>query len=259
MGHNFPDWGAVGEGYTCPVCDADVLDQPAWNGDRPSFDVCPACGIAFGAEDVDANGHLNYGAWKQWFEDWVARGAPWTSTAKAAPDSWEPMPRTQMLSVPNGRFRRGGFWSEFTCRVTPEGTFHFEPADWDVVVQPGGAGYSAACGTANASAAIVVSGGKAAWVDVSKHATPLPLNNLTYGLYPVPSLALILLNEHDKFAAIDAEGSTMWTSRSLAMCCDFRDMRVDNGHLTGMAEGSNDWYPFNLDLATGETTGGFWT
>lgn len=31
------------EKYICAVCGHDQLDEPQWEGDAPSYEICPCC------------------------------------------------------------------------------------------------------------------------------------------------------------------------------------------------------------------------
>jgi len=42
-----------GTHFPCPICGFPDLDEPPYDsdGENPSFDICPCCGIEFGYED----------------------------------------------------------------------------------------------------------------------------------------------------------------------------------------------------------------
>jgi hypothetical protein len=82
--------------FLCPVCGYG-LDEPAWDGDLPSDEICPSCGIQFGYTDFAGNDpEKRKGVWKQWRERWVEEGCRWSST-NSPPEGWDP--RAQLERV----------------------------------------------------------------------------------------------------------------------------------------------------------------
>ena len=53
----------------CPVCDHDLGFAP-WNGDLPSDDICPFCGIQFGYNDSRPD--LRQAVYAEWRREWIA-------------------------------------------------------------------------------------------------------------------------------------------------------------------------------------------
>lgn len=54
---------------SCPVC-RNELDFVPWEGDSPSFEICPFCGIQFGYND--ARRDLREQIYREWREAWIA-------------------------------------------------------------------------------------------------------------------------------------------------------------------------------------------
>ena len=55
----------------CPVCEHDLGFAP-WNGDSPSDDICPLCGIQLGYND--ARPDLRQVVYAEWRRGWIANG-----------------------------------------------------------------------------------------------------------------------------------------------------------------------------------------
>jgi Zn ribbon nucleic-acid-binding protein len=62
---------AIYEAMQCPVCGLQ-LDFKPWNGESPSHEICPQCGMHFGYYDVGR------GDRRQYYEQWRAY---WRSSA----------------------------------------------------------------------------------------------------------------------------------------------------------------------------------
>src|SRR6266403_627753 len=60
--------------YPCPACEQIVLDEPAWNGESPSHEICPSCGIEFGYDDMSADSLQRSAIYRRWREAWLANG-----------------------------------------------------------------------------------------------------------------------------------------------------------------------------------------
>lgn len=78
--------------YVCPICGYDGLFDPPWQGENPSDDICPSCGMQFGYQDAagrDAAGRERI--YQDWRERWIASGMPWHSIAAGPPPAdWDP-------------------------------------------------------------------------------------------------------------------------------------------------------------------------
>jgi hypothetical protein len=62
-----------------------------WEGDNPSDEICPCCGIQFGYDDFAGGSEAKrQGVYGSWREAWVAKGMPWTSRAERPPNDWNP-------------------------------------------------------------------------------------------------------------------------------------------------------------------------
>ena len=81
--------------HRCPVCGA-ILDEPAWEGDFASYEICPCCGTQFGYTDsVPAD--QREGLHNQLRADWISAGCPWHSRSRTPPEGWDP--QAQMASA----------------------------------------------------------------------------------------------------------------------------------------------------------------
>jgi hypothetical protein len=71
--------------YKCPVCGFE-LDEPPYSSDGHGlFEICPSCGFQFGVTDNDLGISFH-----EWRELWIAKGMPWNSKGRAAPEGWNP-------------------------------------------------------------------------------------------------------------------------------------------------------------------------
>lgn len=74
---------------SCPVCGFG-LDFLPWDGESPSDEICPSCGIQFGYDDA-AGGKPEQRSriYEDWRSRWVTAGCPWSS-ARPRPKRWDP-------------------------------------------------------------------------------------------------------------------------------------------------------------------------
>jgi|SRR5215472_15062720 len=73
--------------YVCPVC-GFLLKYPPTD-----FNICPSCGVEFGADDVD---HSIYELQRMWID----RGMPWSSPAVPQPADFRPLAQLKNLEAP---------------------------------------------------------------------------------------------------------------------------------------------------------------
>ena len=72
----------------CPVCVYPLSFHP-WEGDSPSDEICPCCGMQFGYYDSTPGGENDRKAiYNEWRQNWINEGVPWRGTQKA-PDGWD--------------------------------------------------------------------------------------------------------------------------------------------------------------------------
>lgn len=78
----------------CRVCGLD-LDEPPWglDGQSPTFDYCPCCGVEFGYGDASPI------AAKRSREAWLQAGASWSELVDP-PSGWDL--ETQLAGIPEG-------------------------------------------------------------------------------------------------------------------------------------------------------------
>jgi len=86
-------------GYVCPVCGWPGLDEPLWQGDVPSNEICPSCGTQFGHHDKAGTDEAER-APIYWHlrQAWEGAGRPWYSTSEPQPPDWPlrlPDPRSR--------------------------------------------------------------------------------------------------------------------------------------------------------------------
>ena len=69
----------------CRVCGYD-MGYPTWgeNGQEPTYEICPCCGIEFGYEDATIKGI------RQARQKWIDNGMKWFDM-KEKPEKWNPL------------------------------------------------------------------------------------------------------------------------------------------------------------------------
>ncbi|MDQ5950707.1 MAG: hypothetical protein QG585_649 [Patescibacteria group bacterium] len=80
----------------CPVCGFD-LGFLSWEGDSPSDEICPSCGIQYGYDDV-AGGDVKQRkeVYSKWRETWIKNGHSWFSQNKQ-PKDWNPVKQLERV------------------------------------------------------------------------------------------------------------------------------------------------------------------
>lgn len=53
--------------HMCPVCGFLGLEEPAYDGNAPSYEICPSCGTEFGLDDYDKS-------WTELRQRWIRKG-----------------------------------------------------------------------------------------------------------------------------------------------------------------------------------------
>lgn len=68
--------------HNCRVCGLYIKDFP-WgkDGDCPTYEICPCCGVEFGNEDYTLSSIRIYR------KNWISNGGKWFST-KEKPNNW---------------------------------------------------------------------------------------------------------------------------------------------------------------------------
>lgn len=77
--------------HICPVCGYDRLEEMAYDGTAPSFEICPSCGTEFGYDD-SGRSH------EELRSTWVAKGCHWWSTFQSPPPGWDPTDQLARLA-----------------------------------------------------------------------------------------------------------------------------------------------------------------
>ncbi len=85
----------------CPVC-GFILLNPPWEGDSPSDEICPSCGIQFGYDDIIkkmGDGLRAEKLYSRLREKWISNGMKWWSDNPLSPkpDNWDP--KTQLAAA----------------------------------------------------------------------------------------------------------------------------------------------------------------
>jgi hypothetical protein len=70
--------------HVCPVC-GFLMKYPA-----ADFNICPSCGVEFGADDVDHS-------IQDLQQYWIARGMQWTSPVSPRPSHYNPLEQIKNL------------------------------------------------------------------------------------------------------------------------------------------------------------------
>ena len=78
--------------HNCRVCGLYIMDPP-WgdDGQSPSYEICPCCGVEFGNEDYTLE------ATRKYRKKWLSQNVKWFES-KQKPDDWDL--EKQMQGVP---------------------------------------------------------------------------------------------------------------------------------------------------------------
>ena len=81
--------------HCCRVCGLYFENFFPWgeNGQEPSYDICPCCGVEFGLGDENRNGVLYYRKW--WIQNMSSQ---WWSQLESPPINWSL--EQQMKNIP---------------------------------------------------------------------------------------------------------------------------------------------------------------
>lgn len=76
----------------CRVCGFYMIDEP-WgeDGETPTYEICPCCGVEFGNEDYTLE------STKEYRKTWLSTGAKWFES-KEKPIDWDM--EKQMQNIP---------------------------------------------------------------------------------------------------------------------------------------------------------------
>ncbi|MBN6075083.1 hypothetical protein HYE60_07480 [Aggregatibacter actinomycetemcomitans] len=66
--------------YICRICGL-IQDEPTWEDDNPSYNLCPCCGVEFGYEDTTLASIRNYR------NKWANSGYKWVEL-NIKPQNW---------------------------------------------------------------------------------------------------------------------------------------------------------------------------
>ena len=73
--------------YTCPVCGFAGLLEPAWDGNKPSHQICACCGVQYGYHDDRRDPEERLRRQADLGRAWIAKGMPWHRPP--APRDWD--------------------------------------------------------------------------------------------------------------------------------------------------------------------------
>lgn len=81
------------ENQFCRICGLYIEDKP-WgeDGNCPTYEICPCCGVEFGNEDYTINSIIRYR------KEWIENGAVWNDLRKK-PKLWNL--ENQIKNIPN--------------------------------------------------------------------------------------------------------------------------------------------------------------
>ena len=73
----------------CPVCGYDLEFRP-WEGESPSDEICPCCGIQFGYTDMAGGDPVRRQTlYREWRQQWIGNGMRWRHGKP--PAGWNPL------------------------------------------------------------------------------------------------------------------------------------------------------------------------
>jgi hypothetical protein len=83
----------------CPVC-GYRLEDPLWQEDSPSDEICPSCGTQFGYDD-EAGGDLakRQAIYRSRRNAWVDHGMKWYSRGISRPPNWNPVEQLRLAGL----------------------------------------------------------------------------------------------------------------------------------------------------------------
>ena|SRR5688572_3013325 len=87
----------VDSAILCPVCGYD-LGFPPWQGESPSDEFCPSCGMQFGNYDATEGDCPRSRIYQAWRDKWIQDGAKWWSS-RPRPTSWDPSEQLLVIGV----------------------------------------------------------------------------------------------------------------------------------------------------------------
>ena len=84
----------------CPVCGYG-LGFLSWDGDSPSDEICPSCGIQFGYDDAaGGDERAREAVYHRWRQQWIESGLQWWSKGRRSPPpGWNPIEQLSQIGV----------------------------------------------------------------------------------------------------------------------------------------------------------------
>lgn len=256
------DAGTGGE-MRCRVCGLRQ-DEAIWgvDGQSATFNICACCGCEFGYEDCLPEGVQRHR------EKWITNGGTWFEPTKR-PAGWTI--EDQLSKVPRFYFRvlpglpgtgeppvrfnvtgmgvhSEGFVVEFTCASGQKWVGNF---------QAGVYGTSAVFTVLGRSdRALVIAEGQAYVVEPETHALIRTFGGQISGVFSLGDREAMIFGNGLWFECTGPEG-LRWTTRRISWD-GMMEVSLDGSQLHGNAFNPLDdtWSPFDVDIDTGEVTGG---
>jgi hypothetical protein len=251
----------VGGELSCRVCGLPQ-DEAIWgpDGTTPTYDICPCCGCEFGYEDCLPEGIRRHR------EKWLA-SATWFDPAKQ-PEGWSQ--REQIGNAPQFYFRvlpglpgtgsppvtfnvtgtavhSEGFVVEFTLRTGRSWIGNFQTGPY------GASGVLAVLGRADQ--ALVLAEGQAYVVEPETATIVRSFGGLITDVFNLRDRGSMIFGNGLWFECIGADG-LRWRTRRLSWD-GTTEVALNGMRLRGQAANIDDtWVPFEVDVNTGEVTGG---
>ena len=84
----------------CPICGYDIysrFNEKPWNGDSPSYVICPSCGVEFGYRDFGKTYSERKIRHDELRKDWIDNSMPWRGEFSEKPKKWDPQKQLNTL------------------------------------------------------------------------------------------------------------------------------------------------------------------
>lgn len=84
----------------CPICGYDIYskyNEKPWNGDSPSYIICPSCGVEFGYGDFSKTVNERKCRHDQLRQNWIVEGMFWHGELTEKPKDWDPQKQLDQL------------------------------------------------------------------------------------------------------------------------------------------------------------------
>lgn len=82
--------------YICAVCGYDQLDEPQWEGDAPSYEICPCCFFQAGFDDDGASEPVTV---EEYRKSWLRYKGTWANFLTRRPENWNLREQLKNINV----------------------------------------------------------------------------------------------------------------------------------------------------------------